>query len=115
MIDCTKKIISALETIGIPVYYEMILSSNCEVPCISYIELSNVATYNGDSLGYSRIQYQIKVWGTRITDLNKYALQIDEVLRPLDLKRVGCNELYDNNSTMIQKIMTYETFGFERF
>lgn len=114
MIDYTKKIISALSNI-LPTHYEMFLHSGLETPCISYMELSNVATYNGDSLGYSRIQYQIKVWGTRIADLNNYALQIDEVLRPLGLKRVGCNEMYDNNSAMIQKIMTYEAFGFERF
>lgn len=115
MIDYHKNLVSSLQTIGIGVHHEMTLHSGLETPCISYMELSNVATYNGDSLGYSRIQYQIKVWGTRIADLNNYALQIDEVLRPLGLKRVGCNEMYDNNSAMIQKIMTYEAFGFERF
>jgi hypothetical protein len=115
MIDYHSNLVSALKTIGIPVHYEMTLHSGLETPCISYMELSNIATYNGDTLGYSRLQYQIKVWGTQIADLQKYALQIDEVLRPLDFKRVGCNEMYDNNSNMIQKIMTYEAIGFERF
>ena len=107
MIDYHSNLVSALKTIGIPVHFEMTLHSGLATPCISYMELSNIATYNGDTLGYSRLQYQIKVWGTQIQDLQKYALQIDEVLR--------CNEMYDNNSNMIQKIMTYEAIGFERF
>lgn len=115
MIDYHSNLVSALKTIGIPVHYEMTLHSGLATPCVSYMELSNIATDVGDTLGYSRLQYQIKVWGTEIADLQKYALQIDTVLRPLGFKRVGCNEMYDNNSAMIQKIMTYEVIGFERF
>ena len=44
---------------------------------------------------------------------NGNALRIDTALRPLGFKRVGCNELFDNNSNMIQKIMTYEGLAFE--
>lgn len=115
MIDYHAKLISTLETIGIPVHYEMVLHSGLKTPCISYMELSNVAAQEGDTLGYSRLQYQIKVWGTNVADLQKYALQIDEVLRPLGFKRVGCNEMYDNNSAMIQKIMSYECLALEDF
>lgn len=115
MIDYHAKLVSALKTIGIDVHYEMVLHSGLATPCISYMEISNVADAEGDTLGYSRLQYQIKVWGTQIVDLQKYALQIDEKLRPLGFKRVGCNEMYDNNSAMIQKIMTYEAFGLEDF
>lgn len=104
MIDYHSNLVSALKTIGIPVHYEMTLHSGLETPCISYMEISNVAAEEGDTLGYSRLQYQIKVWGTQIADLQKYALQIDTVLRPLGFKRVGCNEMYDNNSAMIQKL-----------
>ena len=115
MIDYHSNLVSALKTIGIPVHYEMTLHSGLETPCISYMEISNVAAEEGDTLGYSRLQYQVKVWGTQIADLQKYALQIDTVLRPLGFKRVGCNEMYDNNSAMIQKIMTYEALGLEDF
>lgn len=114
MIDYHTKLVGALNSI-LPTHYEMTLHSGLETPCISYMELSNIATDVGDTLGYSRLQYQIKVWGTKIKDLQKYALRIDNALRPLGFKRVGCNEMYDNNSAMIQKIMTYEAFGFERF
>lgn len=115
MINYHKKLIPALKTIGIDVHYEMILHSGLETPCISYMELSNVAEEEGDTLGYSRLQYQIKVWGTQIADLQKYALQIDTVLRPLGFKRISCGEMYDKNSAMIQKIMVYECLALEDF
>jgi hypothetical protein len=115
MINYHAQLVNALKTIGIPVHYEMVLHSGLTTPCISYMELFNGAEQEGDTLGYSRLQYQIKVWGTQIADLQQYALQIDTVLRPLGFKRVGCNEMYDNNSNMMQKIMTYEALGLEDF
>lgn len=114
MIDYHSTLVSALKEI-LPTHYEMTLHSGLETPCISYMELSNVADAEGDTLGYSRLQYQIKVWGTNIADLQKYAQQIDSALRPLGWKRVNCVELYDNNSTMIQKVMTFEAIGLENF
>ena len=114
MIDYHSTLVSALKQI-LPTHYEMTLHRGLETPCISYMELSNVAAQEGDTLGYSRLQYQIKVWGHDIDVLQMYAQQIDAVLRPLGWKRVGCVELYDSNSTMIQKVMTYEAIGFENF
>lgn len=75
MIDYHSTLLSALKTI-LPTHYEMTLHSGLETPCISYMELSNVADAEGDTLGYSRLQYQIKVWGTNIADLQKYAQQL---------------------------------------
>lgn len=115
MIDYHSQLVSALKTIGIDVHYEMVLHSGLKTPCISYMELSNIATEEGDSLGYSRLQFQVKVWANNISELQKYTLQIDLVLRPLGFKRVGCNEMYDTNSTMIQKILTYEALAYETF
>lgn len=115
MIDYHSNLVSALKTIGLPVHYEMTLHSGLSTPCISYMELSNISEFDGDTLGYSRLQYQVKVWGTQIADLQKYALLIDKTLRPMGFKRIGCNEMYDNNSMMAQKIMTYEALGKEKF
>lgn len=114
MINYHKNLVSTLKTI-LPTYYEMILNREISVPCISYLELGNYSNETGDTLGYSTIQYQIKVWGNRIEDLQSYALKIDKALRPLGFKRVGCNELYDTESTMIQKIMTYEAKALEEY
>ena len=114
MIDYHSTLVSALKQI-LPTHYEMTLHSGIETPCISYMELSNAAEEEGDTLGYSRLQYQIKLWGNEIATLQRYAQQIDAALRPLGWKRVGSVELYDPNSAMIQKVMTYEATGFENF
>lgn len=114
MINFHKEIVSTLKTI-LPTHYEMILHRGLSVPCISYMELSNAARETGDTLGYSNIQYQIKVWSNKVEDLQTYALKIDNALRPLGWKRVSTNEMYDTQSTMMQKIMTYEANALEEF
>lgn len=114
MIDFHTNIVSSLSAI-LPTHYEMVLHSGLATPCISYMELSNVDTDNGDTLGYSRLQYQIKVWGHDIAQLQQYALKIDKAMRALGFKRVGGGELHDTHSTMIQKILTYEALALENY
>lgn len=114
MIDYSKELVNALESV-LPTYYEMTLTSKSKTPCISYMETNNYVSTNGDTLGYSFISYQIKVWGNKLADLNKYAAEIDKVLRPLGFKRTSSGELYDRESTMIQKIMNFEAMALENF
>lgn len=114
MINYHAELVKALNNV-LPAHYEMTLTANTQTPCISYMETNNYVSTNGDTLGYSIITYQVKVWGNKIADLQKYALEIDDVLRPLGFKRISSNELYDRNSTMIQKILTYEAMALEEF
>ena len=116
MVNYHKELVSALSTI-LPTYYEMTLHSGLETPCISYMEINNYAATDsiGATLGYSWITYQVKIWGNDIGLLQDYAQKIDEVVRPLGFKRIASGELYDNNSTMIQKILTYECLALEDF
>ena len=113
MIDYHKELVSALGEI-LPTHYELNLT-NKTAPCISYQERDNAAQETGDTLGYSRISYTIKVWACDIATIQKYCREIDNKLRPLGWKRVSANELHDRNSSMIQKIMTYEAIGLEEF
>lgn len=114
MIDYDAQLVSALSTV-LPTHYELALTSKTPRPCISYQERDNADTETGDTLGYSRISYTIKVWGNEIKLIKQYAKQIDSVLRPLGFKRVSSGELHDKQSTMIQKIMTYEARGLEEY
>ena len=114
MINYHKELVAALNTI-LPTHYELALTSGIKTPCISYQERNNVDTEVGDTLGYSRISYTVKVWGNNIGELQQYALEIDKTLRPLGFKRISSNELYDTQSTMIQKIMTYECLAQEEY
>ena len=116
MIDYHKELVSALSAI-LPTHYEMALTSGTETPCISYMETNNYAATDSISatLGYSWITYQIKVWGNNISELQVYAIDIDDVLRWMGFKRIASGELYDYNSGMIQKIMTYQCLALEEF
>lgn len=114
MIDYNKELVAALNTI-LPTHYEMILHKGINVPCISYMEINNYVDRNGDTLGYSRLTYQVKIWANDIATIQEYALRVDEVLRPLGFTRISSGELYDNNSSMIQKIMTFEALYLEQF
>lgn len=114
MIDYHKTLLEALKPI-LPTYYEMALHSGLKTPCISYIELNNATADDGDSLGYSRLTYQIKVWATDIGIIQKYALKVDEAMRQLGFSRTASGELFDYNSAMIQKVMTYEALALEEY
>lgn len=114
MINCHSALVSALNEI-LPAHYELALHKGLATPCISYQETNNYVEETGDTQGYSRITYQIKVWGNKIADLQNYAVAIDAKLRPLGWKRIATGELHDNNSTMIQKIMTYEAKALEEY
>lgn len=114
MIDYHKELTAALGSI-LPTHYELVLHSGLKTPCYSYQEVNNYVANQGDTLGYSRITFQVKVWANEIALIQKYSLAADEVLRPLGFKRIAANELYDRNSTMIQKILTYEALGLEEY
>lgn len=116
MINYHKELVSALNKV-LPTHYEMALTSNTKTPCISYMELNNYSItdsqVSGSSVGYSRITYQVKVWANDIGTLQENALKVDLTLRPLGFKRISSGELYDNSSTMMQKILTYEALALE--
>lgn len=114
MVDCHAGLVAALSTV-LPTHYEMTLTSKTRVPCISYMEVSNAVHTNGETQGYSRVSYQVKIWGNSVAELQRYALQVDKALRPLGWTRTSTGELYDRESTLIQKIMNYEGLTHETF
>ena len=114
MINYHSKLVSALNNI-LPTHYEMALTQTTQTPCISYMEMNNYVAEYGSNLSYSRITYQVKVWGHDIAQLQEYALEIDNSLRTLGFKRISSGELYDNQSTMMQKILTYEALALENY
>lgn len=114
MIDYQADLVSALEMV-LPTHYELALTKDTETPCISYMENDNYDVAVGDTLGYSRLSYIVKIWGNHPGVIAKYAKEVDAVMRGLGFKRTVSNELHDRQSTMIQKIITYEALGFETY
>lgn len=114
MIDFNKALVAALSAV-LPTYHELVLTADSETPCISYMEKNNYVLEHGETIGYSRISYQVKVWALDVATIQKYALEIDNALRPFGFKRTSSGELYDINSAMIQKIMSYEALAKEDY
>lgn len=114
MIDFDTELVAALNTV-LPTHDELVLHSGIPTPCISYQESNNYDTETGDTLGYSRIAYTVKVWSKDKAELKKYMLLVDKALRPLGFKRTNANELGDKNSLMRQKILTYEANASENY
>ena len=114
MIDYHKELVAALNEI-LPTHYEMQLTSGASLPCISYMELSNVDNSTGDTIGYSTLSYQVKVWAHSLQDLQKYAQQIDSAMRGLGFARVGSAELFNNQTTIMQKVLTYDALAIENY
>ena len=114
MIDYHPQIVAALEEI-LPTRYEMALDSSAPIPCISYMELTNVDATAGETLGYSAISYQVKAWARSLADAQAIAVQIDAALRPLGFTRTGSAELYDNQSGIVQKVLDYDALALENY
>lgn len=114
MFDFNNSLVSALKTI-LPTHYELALTPKTKIPCISWQERNNYAAETGNTRGYSRIIYTVKVWGNDIEEINQYAKEVDNTLRTIGFKRTSTNELYDIHSGLIQKIMTFEALALEDY
>ncbi len=114
MIDYDTQLVTALKSI-LPTYHELLLVPGTKTPCISYQEANNYSDVDGDTIGYSKISYQIKIWGTDIAVIKAHLVKLDAVMRKLGFKRISTGELSDKNSAMIQKIMLYEATAYEEF
>ena len=112
MINYHTELVAALEKI-LPTYYELVLTTDTETPCYSYQERNNAIDTSGDTRSYNRLSFTVKVWANDLEELQRYALAADDALRPLGWKRTASAELFDINSTMIQKILTYEALALE--
>lgn len=87
------------------------MDTNTAYPCITYLELSNVAEDEGDTLRYSAINYRIKIWASPRDNVNEEIYQLDDLMFSLGFKRRSYNELVDIE--MAQYIFTYEATALE--
>lgn len=111
MIDYSPQLVEALKQVG-SVHYELFTNSDTSLPCITYMETGNRDNLTSDILNYSDIEFTVKVWSRKKSEIGSMSGQIDDVLRPLGFKRTGSNELTLNN--IIQKVMRYSAIGVER-
>lgn len=113
MIDYKPTLVNELKTIGLPVHYELFLTKDTEVPCISYQEGNNSVHADGDTLGYSDITFRVKVWSKRAKELAQYSKEIDTLMRGLGFERISTNELWLDG--IGQNLLTYRGLGLEQY
>ena len=112
MLNEHKNIAAALSEI-LPTYYELFTDSNTPMPCITYMEETNAVDIQSDRIGYSVVGYYIKVWAQDAGTIQDTAQSIDDTMRALGYTRTNSNELVVGRQ--IEKILTYEAYGFEDF
>jgi len=112
MIDVSKTLVTELSKCGLPVYYELFVNSNTTVPCITYIEQNNSDLANGDTISYSNIAFQVKVWSKQVSDFYTYGALIDAAMKDMGYTRTFANPLFINN--LGQFILRYEAIGYEK-
>lgn len=110
MLNYKSELVEALNTI-LPTHYEMFVETGIKTPCITYIELSNVAEQEGDTLRYSRLGFRIQICGTINDDLFQYIEPLDQLMFSLGFKRKSYNEIIDN--PIVQLVFTYEALALE--
>lgn len=110
MYNFKSELVSLLDEI-LPTYYELFVDSSTETPCITYIESNNTADKEGDTLRYSNLSYNIKLWGNDYAELTDYASQVDKALYAIGFKRTFSEEL--TYGTQIQLIFTYQAMAVE--
>lgn len=112
MIDIKPTVVSALQGIGIGVYYEMFIDDKTPIPCITYRENNNADLLVGDTLEYSDISFIIKVWTRSVEEAARYSSAIDAALKPLGFTRTFSDELVADN--IIQRILRYSAIGYKK-
>ena len=105
MIDTKQELVSALQTTGYDVYYELFLQK-VDRPCITYVEVDNYETLKGDTLKYSNVSYELKFYSKSLADIDAAVSLIDQALDEIGYDRYFSDELM--NGDFIVKIMRYE-------
>lgn len=106
MIDYDTTLVAALATSGLSVYYELFCDAATAKPCITYMQTNDAQDLTGTTLGYSKLNYAIKLWGDDLAVLQPYCLTIDSIMRALGFTRLSLNHL--SAGTQICIIMNYQ-------
>ena len=113
MIDVKKDVYSKLSSLGLPCFYEVFLTKDTKLPCISYFEIANLSDSVGDTMGYSTIRMSTKIWAKDVKTLVEYSGKVDAAMRELGYKRVNSNELWLDGIGQLQ--LTYQAQALEEF
>lgn len=111
MIDIKTQLVATLQTASSwPVYYESLYKPG-NTPAITYTEADNADLLNGDTLSYSTIKCEIKIWSLTMADLVAKSIAIDTALKTDGWSRYAAVELIRGNYLI--KVLRYVATGYE--
>lgn len=111
MIDIKIALVSALKTAtSYPVYYELVYTPGT-VPAVTYKELDNAELLSGDTVSYSTLRYEVKLWDSSMSNIITKSDAIDAALKNLGWKRYSAFETSFN--AQILKVLRYVAIGYE--
>lgn len=94
MSNLKKEIVSNLQAaVGLEVLYELFCDSTTKKPVITYLEANDKDVAIGDTLGYSRVNFYIKLWGDNLASLEPYREALKAEMRRMGFVRESYNEL----------------------
>lgn len=96
---------------GVEVYFEAI-EDKIATPCISYMEVNNSSYAKGNTLQFSNLSYQIKVWAETILEANSIAEDIDSILSANGFTRVSSQDMVD--AGLVMKILRFNAIAYEK-
>jgi hypothetical protein len=111
MINYKKEFVEILQIAGVPVFYELFIRPE-HIPSISYSEYNNIETLSGDTLFYSSLGFQVKVWARTIQEVASIAGIIDDELRSAGFRREFYGEYNDGNKPVA--VIRYIATGYKR-
>lgn len=113
MIDYKPTLVNALKGISeIPVFYESFIDSSTPVPCITYLQTVNSDYIVGDTITYSDLSFQIKVWSKSVAEIETIGQLIDTKMKSLGFTREFANQVFLEG--LGQYILRYAALGYEK-
>lgn len=99
----------------LPTYYEF-FKQKAALPCISYLETSNIAvadgTHDGGSVRVGRVEFTVKLYTETVADQATYEAQIDTTMLGLGFTRTFSTEMVDG--TQLIKVMKFTGTSIEQ-
>lgn len=110
MIDIKKELYDALvEATDLPVYYDFAYTRN-SVPAITYREINNSDKIIGDTMVYSDIYVEIKIFTKQLSELVSESIAINKEMREMGYTRYFAEETNDDINYI--KILRYVAIGY---
>ena len=110
MIDIKQDLVALLKTAtSWDVYYSSFYKPGT-LPAITYIELDNADLYNGDTVDYSTLRYEIKVYAGTMADMVSKSAAIDAAMKVEGWSRYMSMETSDEYGFI--KVLRYVAIGY---